>query len=289
MKPTEKKVKQEFDALGMLIERRSDIYRVDPRLIKVTDGLNPREDYGDISELKAEIKAAGKILNNSIGYRENGVIHLINGHRRNLAACELINSGEMPELRQPIAIIDKPNELDILKIIVLTNRGKNFTPLEDANTMLRMFNLGITPKDIAKEFGKTDAHVCNNLALAKLPARLKSRINSNEISSTLVLNLVRENKEMNIDQLATKVETILDKAKVMGKKVTKSVMDKEMQKINSLSELKKALKNVSEDTVTNKDLFTFCMGIIGNQLDAIEIQEMLGVKTLTAADLMEAE
>lgn len=267
-----------------MAEKRSDVVQADPRSLKIVEGLNGREDYGDIEELKGEIRTVGKILNNSIGFRKDGVIHIINGHRRNRAAIELLTSGEMPELRQPITVLKGiPTELEMIQIMLLSNRGKNFTPLEDANTMLRMATLGSTPKQIADAYFKTEAHVCNSLALAKLPARLKQRIQSNDISSTLVLNIVRGNKEMTVEEIADKVETVLAKYKGSNQRITAKVMDKELNKVNSVSILKQLLKDTPAENIGNKDLYNTLTALVGGQLTAEDIAEMLQVKEAVEA------
>lgn len=269
--------KQELTIEQYMAEKRSDIVQADPRSLKVVENFNGREDYGDIEELKAEIRAVGKILNNSIGFRKDGVIHILNGHRRNRAAIQLLTSGEMPDLRQPITVLKGiPTELEMIQIMLLSNRGKNFTPLEDANTMLRMLSLGSTPKQIAEAYGKTEAHVCNSLALAKLPARLKQRIQGNEISSTLVLQIIRGNKELTADEVADKVTTVLDKYKTANTKLTKKVMDKELNKLNSVSILKALLNEKTEDEFTNKHMYDFAKALVNNQLDCDDIAELLG-------------
>jgi len=275
--------KKEMTIDQFMAEKRSDVVQADPRSLVIVEGLNGREDYGDIGELKAEIKAVGKILNNSIGFRKDGKIHIINGHRRNRASIELITSGEMPELRQPITVLKGiPSELEMIQIMLLSNRGKNFTPLEDANTMLRMYNLGSTPKQIAEAYAKTEAHVCNSLALAKLPIRLKNRIQANDISSTLVLNIVRGNKELTIDQIADKVETILNKYKGSNKRVTAAVVNKEMDKVNSVSILKQILKSTPAENIGNKDLFNTLKALVDGQLVEEDILEMLQIDAVVA-------
>lgn len=262
-----------------MAEKRSDVVQADPRSLVIVTDLNGREDYGDIEELKAEIRAVKKILNNSIGFRKDGMIHIINGHRRNRAAIELINSGEMPELRQPITVLKGiPTELEMIQIMLLSNRGKNFTPLEDANTMLRMLNLGSTPKQIAESYGKTEAHVCNSLALAKLPIRLKNRIQSNDISSTLVLNIVRGNKEMTVDEIADRVDTILTKYKGTNTRITQKVVDKELNKTNSVSILKGILRSTPAESVGNTELYHKLKALVEGQLTAEDITEMLGIE-----------
>lgn len=271
--------KNEMTIEAYMAEKRSDVVQADPRSLKIVTDLNGREDYGDIEELKAEIRAVGKILNNSIGFRKDGVIHIINGHRRNRAAIELMTSGEMPELRQPITVLKGiPTELEMIQIMLLSNRGKNFTPLEDANTMLRMLTLGSTPKQIAEAYGKTEAHVCNSLALAKLPARLKQRISGNEISSTLVLNIVRGNKEMTVEEIADKVETVLAKYKGSNQRITAKVMDKELNKTNSVSILKQLLKAVPAEQVGEKKLYHTLEALVNGQLTEEDIRELLRVR-----------
>lgn len=271
--------KQELTIEQYMAEKRSDIVQADPRSLKVVENFNGREDYGDIEELKAEIRAVGKILNNSIGFRKDGVIHILNGHRRNRAAIQLLTSGEMPDLRQPITVLKGiPTELEMIQIMLLSNRGKNFTPLEDANTMLRMLSLGSTPKQIAEAYGKTEAHVCNSLALAKLPARLKQRIQGNEISSTLVLNIVRGNKELTADQIADKVETVLDKYKGTNQRITAKVMDKELNKVNSVSILKQILKTIPAEQVGEKKLYHTFEALVNGQLTEEDLHELLRVR-----------
>lgn len=259
----------------MLSEKRSDLLHIDARAIHVVYGFNVRQDYGDIQELANSIKENG-VRNPLRGYKEKGEYVVTDGHRRLRAIMLLVEAGA--EIRVPFITEKNPSEEKRIIDMYICNDGKKLTPLEEAEIVTRLQNLGLTSKEVATKLGCTEAHVCNMRAIADLPTKLKNRIKGNEISSTLVLSVVRQNKELTIDQITSKVEDILDKAKTSGKKVTKSVVDAELKKINSLAELKSVLKNTGEAMCTNKELFAFAQAIADNQITADEIREMLGVQ-----------
>lgn len=115
-----------------------------------------------------------------------------------------------------------------------------------------------------------------------LPTKLKNRIKGNEISSTLVLSVVRQNRQLSVDDITNKVEAILEKAKLTGKKVTKKDMDGEMDKLNSFTLLKSVLRNTGAAMCTNKELYAFADALIQNQLTDADIKEMLGIQEVSA-------
>lgn len=264
-----------------LTEKRSDILQVDARLITVVDGFNVRQDYGDIEGLAQSIKENG-IRNPLRGYKEKGVYILTDGHRRLQAIMSLVAAGA--EMRVPFITEKTPSEEKRIIDLYICNDGKKLTPLEEAEVVVRLQNLGLTSKDVATKLGCTLAHVCNMRAIADLPTRLKTRIKSNEISSTLVLNVVRGNKQLTIEEITTKVEEILDKPN-NGKKVTKKDIDKGLEQINSFAVLKSVLKKTGAAMCTNKDLYATLDALVSNQLTEDEINELLGVKDLTPTDV----
>jgi len=260
---------------NVLVTKRSDVLHVDPRTIIVEEGFNVRVDYGDIAALSVSIAENG-VRVPLRGYKKGDGYVLTDGHRRYKAIMLLVEQGT--EIRVPLLTEKNPSMEQRIIDMYICNDGKKLTPLEEAEIVTRLQNLGLTSKEVATKLGCTEAHVCNMRAISDLPTKLKNRIKVNEISSTLVLSVVRQNKELTIDQITAKVEDILDKAKTSGKKVTKSVVDAELKKINSLAELKSVLKNTGEAMCTNKDLFAFALAIAENQITADEIKEMLGVQ-----------
>lgn len=259
----------------MLTEKRSDIYHLDARAINVVEGFNVRQDYGDIQELANSIKENG-VRNPLRGYKEKGEYYLTDGHRRLQAVMLLVEQGA--EIRVPFLSEKSPSEEKRIIDMYICNDGKKLTPLEEADVVTRLQNLGLTSKEVATKLGSTEAHICNMRAIADLPTKLKNRIKGNEISSTLVLQVVRGNKELTIDQITTKVEQILDKAKGTGKKITKKDIDTEMEKVNSVAILKTVLRNTGEAMCTKKELYRFCKALIENQLTDTDIKEFLEVQ-----------
>lgn len=266
----------------MLTEKRSDLLHVDARTIHVVDGFNVRQDYGDIQELANSIKENG-VRNPLRGYKEKGEYYLTDGHRRLQAVMLLVEQGA--EIRVPFITEKNPSEEKRIIDMYICNDGKKLTPLEEADIVTRLQNLGLTSKEVATKLGCTEAHICNMRAIADLPTKLKNRIKGNEISSTLVLSVVRGNKELTIDQITAKVEQILDKAKGTGKKVTKKDIDTEMEKVNSVAILKSVLRNIGEAMCAKKELFAFCEALIANQLTDTDIKEMLGIQEVTADEV----
>lgn len=262
----------------MLTEKRSDILHLDARAINVVEGFNVRQDYGDIQELANSIKENG-VRNPLRGYKEKGEYHLTDGHRRLQAVMLLVEQGA--EIRVPFITEKNPSEEKRIIDMYICNDGKKLTPLEEADIVNRLQNLGMTSKEVATKLGCTEAHICNMRAISDLPTKLKNRIKGNEISSTLVLSVLRGNKELTIEQITNKVEQILDKAKGTGKKVTKKDIDTEMQKVNSFTALKGVLRNTGEVMCSKKELYAFCTALIANQLTETDIIELLGMQEVT--------
>jgi ParB/RepB/Spo0J family partition protein len=261
--------------MELLTTKRSDVLHIDPRTIVVEDGFNVRADYGDIDAL------AKSILENGVrvplrGYKKGETYVLTDGHRRYKAIMTLVEEGT--EIRVPFLTEKNPSMEQRIIDMYICNDGKKLTPLEEADIVTRLQNLGMTSKEVATKLGCTEAHICNMRAISDLPTKLKNRIKGNEISSTLVLSVVRGNKELTIEQITTKVEQILDKAKGTGKKVTKKDIDTEMEKVNSFTILKSVLRNTGEAMCGKKELYAFAEALIANQLTESDIMELLGMQ-----------
>jgi len=254
----------------LLIERRSDMFHVDPRAINVIDGFNVREDYGDITALAESIKENG-VRVNLRGYKKNGEYYLTDGHRRLKACMLLIEQGI--EIRVPFVSEKAPSEERRLVDMFVCNDGKRLTPLEESTLINRLRNCGLTVKEISTNLGVTETHIYNMLILSDVPTKLKNRIRENEISATLVMDVIKSNKSLDEAVLLEKVETALDNAKKTGKKVTKKTMDEEFGNINSMVELRKAMKLIPDNS-TN-ELYKFCKSLLENKLSCDDILAML--------------
>lgn len=265
----------ENTANEILDEKRTDVLQLDPRVIQVIDGFNVREDYGDLEGLAQSMLLNGT-RNNLRGYKKDGQYYLVSGHRRLRAALMLVEQGN--PIRVPFMSEKQKSLEEYLIDTHTTNDGKTLTPLENAVLVKRLVSCEMTVAEIAKRFGCSETYIYNLSLLAETPTKLKHRISNNEISATLVMNMLRNNKTLDIDTLSDTVIKVLDNSQ--GKKVTKKVLDKATQSINSLADLRTVLKAVNETQVHNKDLYNFAVSIIRNQITADEIKNLLGVGEL---------
>lgn len=231
--------------IELLKEKRSDLLKVDPRTVRVMDNFNVREDYGDIEGLAQSLKANGMRVA-ARGYRKDGEIYLINGHRRLKAAMLLAEQGIIIEF--VIQLERNPTERQMLLDMYIGNDGKSFTPIEEATFVLRLKNTGLKGKEIAPLIGKTEAHVSNLLKLAELPQQIQNQIQNNKISATLVLDMLKSDKGITHDELVNEVENLVKQSG--GTKVRKAAVEKAKGNYNSMSLLKKVVTN---NIVTHAD------------------------------------
>ena len=262
--------------LIVLNEKRSDILHLDPRVINIVEGFNVREDYGDIEELASSIEENG-VRVPLRGYKKDGEYFLIGGHRRHRASMLLISRGI--ELRVPFISEKNPSLESQLIDTYVCNDGKRLTPLEESALFNRLRKCGLSVKEISSKLRCTETHVYNMLILADVPTSLKNRIKNNDISATLVMSVVKENKDMDAEGLAKNIEDVLTSNG--GKKVTRKALDKAANKVNSFNELRSIMPGISASMVTNKELYAFCLGLTKNTLDANDISKLLGVEMAT--------
>lgn len=221
---------------------RKDLLMVPVNSLQVKEGFNVRVDYGDVEELKESIKENG-VLMPLRGHKVRGeeTYVITDGHRRTKAIMLLVKEDPsvVDVLRVPFVLEDKTyNDEKRVLDMMNCNTGKNLNTLEQAFACERLVNYGYKPSDIAKKTGKTPAHISNLLKLLSLPKTVKDKIMSGEISSTLALQIAREEK--NPEDVVDRVENAVATAKEEGKtKATK----KHSEGTTKLS-LPKALKGL---------------------------------------------
>ena len=114
--------------------------------------------------------------------------------------------------------------------------------------------------------------------LSSLPLRLKNHIKNNDVSASLVLQLVRRNKEFSEDQLSDKITEIVGKYKTFGGgKVTQKVFNEETQRENSYVYIKRIISSTPENKVKNKPLFKVFKQIVNGELSFEAVKKLLGV------------
>ena len=164
--------------------------------------------------------------------------------------------------------------------IILSNNGKDLTPLELGETYSRLMNFGYNYSEIAKKIGKTVKHVSDMVRVSESSKELKDKIKSGDVSATLVSELKNLLKD---DDLAEKIirdksEEKKKKSEETGKETDKRVTKRDIrdiiqkQKDNTKNtEKHKDIDDIPENKDTKSDiLYTEekVKGLLQNQIDA---------------------
>ena len=224
--------------------KRTDLMLVSPSNIVIEADFNVRKDYGDLQGLMQSIIENGQIepISGTKVRGEDKYI-LTDGHRRMKAIQMAIEKGyEIPFVK---LVTSTSNMEDRLIAMVVTGIGKKaLNVLEEGEAYKRLVAYGFTPKELSKKVGKSNAHVYNLLTLSNAPKVVKNAIEREDISSTMVIQLIREIK--NADELIGVIETAIGEAKKGGE--TKRVSVKNITKLKSpIQKLREASEIVGED------------------------------------------
>src|SRR6266705_434108 len=178
-------------AIKDIAQGRSDIYRVDPKLIQTKEGWNSRDasdpaNAEHIATLAASIKEIG-VKKPLVCYMENEIVYVTDGHCRLQAVMQLINAGV--EIKTvPVMVEDRfANEADRIFSQIVHNQGKPLTAIEQAKVFKRLIDLGWAQKDIAVKAGMSGGRVSQLLELLTLLLVLQKFITEGKASATMVL------------------------------------------------------------------------------------------------------
>jgi ParB family chromosome partitioning protein len=250
-----------------LPSKKTDIHLVDITTVKIEEGFNVRRDYGDIDELAESIKENG-VLQPLRCYKKNGEFVLVDGHRRHRACMKLVKE-EGIQIRVKVVTEGRgvSPEQRIIDMMML-NEGKRLNPLEEAEAVNRLLNYGLEETEVSKKIGKSLVYISNLKLLNSAPEKIKVMVRSEQISSTLLLKLMRETNDF--EELQDLIHTAFLAANEGNTeepvKVTQKHVKKAQNKTNSVSALKKAFKVAEkQELVVNpqhEELYKFAKAII---------------------------
>ena len=89
--------------------------------------------------------------------------------------------------------------------MIMLNEGKRLNPLEEAEAVNRLLKYGLKEVEISKKIGKSLVYISNLKLLQSAPEKIKIMVRSEQISSTLLLTLIRETD--NFDDLQDLIHT----------------------------------------------------------------------------------
>lgn len=258
---------------------RKDMFLVDPRNIHTEDGKNIRIDYGNIRELADNIKVNG-VKQPLRGYSKDGKYILTDGHRRLKACMILVEDGE--KITIPF-IVEPKSYTEIQRIVdmVICNDGKKLTPLEEAEAVNRLTGMGLKPKDVAPKIMRTVGYVKNLQHLYNAPDKIKKLVQSNLVSGSLAIKILREykNPEEALKVLEKSLEAANSNLLFGGKKATEKSVKKAHGKVNPVAELRKFFKMADKEKYKLNDkkeeLITVLRRIVDGKLKMNEIKDIL--------------
>lgn len=188
--------KQKVTTLREVATRKNDQVFVDPRILGVQDGHNPR-DY-DLKENRAhldELKAS--ILENGVQQplwvrldKELGVILIVDGECRWRAVQELIEEGNDIKL---IPVIEKTGtEQELLVQAMTANLGKPLSQWEVGGAYKRFISWGWTEAEIAKAMGQTETYVKQAIEFAGADKVTKKLLSQGAVTPSLALTTIKK-------------------------------------------------------------------------------------------------
>ena len=196
-----------------------DQLMIDPRIILVDDGHNPRrydlpENHAHLDELKKSIRENGTLVPLLVRYdAERKAAVLVDGECRLRANLELIAEGvEIDTV--PTIQVPGGNESDRLLTAISANTGKPLSKWELGGAFRRLYNFGWSEEKIAKKTGYTENFVNEAMELADAPDEVKRLLSAQAVTPSLALSALRTNGAAAVASL----QTIASEHKASGKK-----------------------------------------------------------------------
>ena len=204
---------------------KTDIYKIDPRNIVVKDGLNSREDFGDIDTLAKQIEENG-ILNpiSVVPFKDesgNEKYRLIDGERRYRAVMSLLDRGviidRIPALFQPKSADQKA----LLVQQIIRNEGKGLNEMELAIAYKKLLDEGMTKEEIAEKIaGGKHSKVNYCLGHLNRDERIQKLIADGKVSGVLVRQIYsahgKDDKDGAVKELLALAERVEGKIETDG-------------------------------------------------------------------------
>jgi ParB family transcriptional regulator, chromosome partitioning protein len=203
--------------------KKTDLFKVDPRLLKEEPGFNLR-DYDD-PDVQAHIEGfatsylEGRYVPPILVRTVGDDIVPIEGHCRRLGALLAIERGA--EGLMISATEFKGSDAERVTVMLRSADGLPLKVLEQATGCLRLIRMGFTNAQVAKEAGRTTARVEQLLILATANMDVQLLVKSGKVAADAAIEAVRMYREKAGEHL----QALLGMAEQDGKhKVTKGIL-----------------------------------------------------------------
>jgi ParB/RepB/Spo0J family partition protein len=196
-----------------------DMPMIDPRIIVVENGHNPRdynlpENRAHLDELKASIRANGTLVPLLVRWdAANKSAILVDGECRLRANLELINEG-VEIAAVPTVQVAGGNEADRLLTSITANTGKPLSKWELGTAFQRLYKFGWSEEQIASKTGYRPAFITEAMELADAPIEVKQLLSTRAVTPSLALDELRANGSAAVQTL----QAMASKHKASGKR-----------------------------------------------------------------------
>lgn len=242
--------------------KRSDIFYVDPRVLKIKDGWNARSaddpaNRAHVTELADSIAQVG-VQEPLTVYYENAQIWVSDGHCRLAATLFAINKGADIKAIPVKTEGRAANEADHVFSQIIRNAGKPLTPFEAGTVYKRLVGYGWTVEQIALKSGKSKASIDAALDLQGAPVQVQKLVASGRVSATLATETLKKEgatkatKTLNdaVDVAAQKGKARATKADIGEAPVTKLTAAGKLARIREIVDEAGEIENDSEGVIT---------------------------------------
>lgn len=220
--------------LASIAEGRSDIHKINPRLLHTKEGWNSR-DFNDpdniahIEMLAASIAEIG-VQEPLTVYWEDGKAYIENGEcrlRATMRAIEVLKA-DIKTIPVKTSILNRAaNEADRVFSQIAMNSGKPFSILEQAKVFKKLIQLGWQQTEIAKKAGMSDARVSQILDYNSISEGVKQMIHQGQVAPSTAMAVVKAEgtQAEKVLKQGLEVAKAEGKIKVMAKHVNEPVIN----------------------------------------------------------------
>lgn len=209
--------------IAQFSQGKSEVNKVDPRLLVINDGWNTRDES---DELSAHIDMLAQSIA-EVGVRkpievklEDGKLIVKDGHCRTRAAMRAIEVYKADLKTVPVISVDRyASDEDLILNQIISNSGKPLTSMEEARVYKKLLDMGWNQTDIAKKVGKSNARVSQILDLLTMPQSVQAQVISGAVSASLAAQTVK-NAETPA-QASAALQAAVDSAAAAGRKKVK--------------------------------------------------------------------
>jgi len=236
-----------------LADGKSDLFKLNPFLIRVVPGFNSRdfslpENEEHVDDLARSIATEGVKKPIEVRFAEDGQPDLVDGECRLRAVVRAINVYGASELETvPVILAPKGrNDADFLASQFTSNMGKRFNELEAAQGVRRLIDFGWDERRIAERTGMSAAKVARLVRVLEMPEEIKGMVRQDQVSVTQALATIQEQStsEKAVEALKMGLEraTEAGKSKVTAKHVAPASERPGASQASALSSLREAFR-----------------------------------------------